>query len=199
MTKKSLENNDPDSKALPAIFSRDGHLKTIAGDGEKSLLIPDSLFDVAPFRQTPRQLPYRIDRHLGGQILIQNAVSHTLYRVSRTLYAPFPLGLWALFAMTAGQFDKLILDEKKQYNRLPMFLLQLGLKNERRRMGSDVFSPLIMRQLRQKLSIADYFLLDIGEWIRLVAKAPRLINTFSHSIFWLDSTTVPDKLCSFIG
>lgn len=176
---------------MPVIFNRDGGWQNLLDANENLLIVPDSLFDIPAIMRNLTKLVYRIERKQMG-----NSSGQML---KGAVYAPFPLGIWALVALDRGTIRKLVLERKQQYNEWRLFFLQLRLKNERRRLGSDVLSALVMRQLRQKLSVADYFQLNIGDWINLTAKACQHTDHFSNSIFWLDSNTTTDELLAFIG
>ncbi|WP_297322353.1 hypothetical protein [uncultured Bartonella sp.] len=175
----------------PVIFNRDGDWQNLPDANENLLVIPDSLFDISPTMRNLNKLVYRIDRKQIG--------NNSGQKLKGAVYAPFPLGIWALVALDKGTIRKLVLERRQQYSKWHLFFLQLRLKNERRRLGSDVLSALVMRQLRQKLSVADYFQLNIGDWIDLTAKACLHTGHFSNSIFWLDSNTTTDELLAFTG
>lgn len=191
MAKKTEKKPHVNGEKLSVIFSCDGRSQNFANGRDNSLLVPDSLFDIPVSLSGLTQSPYRIDRKFNEE----NPTS----QLSQTVYAPFPLGIWALFAIRNGHINKLILDDRRHYSHWRLLWLLLALKNEKRRMGSDVFSPLMTHQLRKRLSIADYFSLNIGDWLRMMAKIPHHINSFSSSIFWLDNNTSPDKLRAFIS
>lgn len=117
------------------------------------------------------------------------------------LYAPAPLGLWAIAALAGGQtsFKRIILDQPRYYGSFAIMWLRLRLKNERRLMGSDVMSPMMMRALRRSMVVADYFPLTIGDWLNLTKQTRSDIQKVQNACFWMDEHTTPAEITRFIG
>lgn len=174
----------------PVIFDRDGNIKNFSGT-KSTLLVPAGLFEVPVSLQNFDKVPY----HISGNLNEKNMAEKT----DAVVYAPFPLGFWALHALSTGHFGKVVLDKPNHYHLLRNFLFRLVLKNERRRMGSDVFSPFMMRKLRKVLSVADYFSLNVGDWLYITKDTPQQTNHFSKSIYWIDEKTEPQKIMAFIA
>lgn len=173
----------------PIIFDKDGNVFRFL-ENKTAFVVPDSLYETPLSLKQLEKTPYRIVSNYHAQ--------HLAKKSDAVVYAPFPLGFWALHALSKGHFDKLVLDKPDQYHFLKCFFLRLILKNERRRMGSDVFSPFMMGKLRKVLSVADYFSITIGDWLYLTEETPWQINSFSKAIFWLDQKTETQKMMSFI-
>lgn len=173
----------------PVVFDRDGNIENFSNN-KTVLLVPENLFEVPDSLQKLEKVPYRIGRNFNEKILAEKS--------NAVVYAPFPLGFWGIHALSKEHFDKVILDKPDHYRFSKNFFFRLILKNERRRMGSDVFSPFMMRKLRNVLSVADYFSLTIGDWLYLTKDTLQQIGRFSKNIYWLDQKTEPQKIMSFI-
>lgn len=188
MVKKTY-NNIALKSETPVVFDRDGNIENFSSNTTE-LFVPDSLFEVPAPLEKLEKMPYRIACNFDEKNLAEKSTA--------VVYAPFPLGLWAIHALSKGKFEKVVLDKPDLYRFSKGFLFRLVLKNEKRRMGSDVFSPFMMRKLRKILSVADYFSLTIGDWLYLTKAPPQQTDTFSKSIFWLDQKTELQKIKSFI-
>lgn len=171
----------------PIIFDRNGNTSVPAENNV--LLVPDSLYELPVSFTGMKTICYRIT----GNTIVENPAP----RNAIVLYAPFPLGLWAVHALADGHFAKLILDKREQYRNWHNRLSRIWLKNEKRRMGSDVYSPLMMRRLRESLSVADYFPLNIGDWIYFSEKLQQQSGQLSQAILWLDKKTSYQDVLSF--
>ncbi|MBB5073174.1 hypothetical protein HNQ69_000278 [Bartonella callosciuri] len=68
-----------------------------------------------------------------------------------------------------------------------MMWLKLRLQNDRRRMGSDVPSLMIMKALHQHVAIDDYSALPIGTWLQFVKNYKTNYKNLSTPLFWLDN------------
>lgn len=174
------------------IFNKNGSLNKAKNCCDRLIVVPDSLSKKPDLLNGFKTNNYRVATNplTEAKILSQEIV----------LYAPPPLGFWALFVAEKGikDFSKLILDFKDYYTPWRLYLLRLRLKNERRLMGSDVRSPLMMRYLRQSLSIADYFPFSIGEWLTMTCNTKSNIMALSSRVFWLDQPHTQQDFQNFL-
>ena len=190
MTEKSLQKSQSQAEKKPIIFDRNGNADVFF-EAKHTLLVPDSLFEMSASLATVNKTVYRIDRKLK----LQNAPEDK----NIVIYAPFPLGLWAIHTFIRSHSVKLVLDKQHNYSYWRLLLLRLTLKNEKRRMGSDVFSPVMMRRLRDILSVADYYALTIGDWLSFPDKLPEQFFGLSKNIFWLTDKTPPQEISDFVN
>ncbi|WP_208440477.1 hypothetical protein [Bartonella raoultii] len=114
-----------------------------------------------------------------------NMISHT----KPILYAPSFFALWALhYAVKKPSLFSLILCYGKQWTSpLALMRLKLRLQNDRRLMGSDVPSPVIMKALHQHVAMSDYSALPIGKWLQFVKNYKTNCKHLSTPLFWLDN------------
>ena len=190
MTEKPLQKSRSEPRKKPVIFDRNGNTDVFF-EAKHTLLIPDCLFEMSASLATVDKTVYRIDRKLK----LQNAPEDR----NIVIYAPFPLGLWAIHTFIRSHSVKLVLDKQNNYSYWRLLLLRLTLKNEKRRMGSDVFSPLMMRRLHDILSVADYYALTIGDWLSFSDKLPPQFFGLSKNIFWLTDKTPPQEISDFVN
>ena len=174
----------------PVVFDRDGKTESSV-ESDNLLLVPDSLFEIPSAFSEQEKKQYRI----GRNIFLEKARPQNNFIV----YAPFPLGFWAIPALAQGRFAKLVLDRPEDYSNWRYFATRLWLKNEKRRMGSDVYSPRLMRQLHKILSVADYFSLTIGDWLYLAEKSKQYLPRLANMILWLDEKTPQQEISTFLG
>lgn len=132
------------------------------------------------------------------------------------LYAPSFLGVWALEQAAKGgrifstsqrentNFAGLILESKILCSKFMRNIYLLRLKNERRRLGSDVPSPLITCHLRRHVSVADHFFLPIGAWINLLIRFSANLESLQQKkipLLWLnqakDAASIQDFFAHF--
>ncbi|PIT70679.1 hypothetical protein [Bartonella tribocorum] len=105
------------------------------------------------------------------------------------LYAPSFFALWALNYAVKNHslFSSIFCYGKQWASPLALIWLKLRLQNERRLMGSDVPSPMIMKALRQHITAHDYSALPIGTWLHFVKNYKMNCKNLSIPIFWLDN------------
>lgn len=105
------------------------------------------------------------------------------------LYAPSFFALWALhYAVKKPSLFSLILCYEKQWTSpLSLMRIKLRLQNDRRLMGSDVPSLMIMKALHQHVAISDYSALPIGKWLQFVKNYKTNCKNLSTPLFWLDN------------
>lgn len=172
------------------LFDLDGN-KESSAKSDNLLLVPDSSFKLPSVFSEQKKKHYRIGRNVHFANVGQ--------KNNFIVYAPFPLGFWAIPAFTQGRFDKLILDRPEDYRNWRCVVTRLLLKNEKRRMGSDVFSPIMMRQLHKILSVADYFPLTIGDWLDLTKKSTQYLSRTAGMVLWLNGETPQQEISAFLG
>ena len=190
MAEKSLQKSQSQPRKKPVIFDRNGNTNVFF-EAKNTLLVPDCLFEISASLATVDKTVYRINRKLK----LQNAPEDK----NIVIYAPFPLGLWAIHTFIRSHSVKLVLDKQHNYSYWRLLLLRLTLKNEKRRMGSDVFSPVMMRRLRDILSVADYYALTIGDWLSFPDKLPEQFFGLSKNIFWLTDKNPPQEISDFVN
>ncbi|WP_273759344.1 hypothetical protein [Bartonella sp. ML70XJBT.G] len=105
------------------------------------------------------------------------------------LYAPSFFALWALhYAVKKPSLFSLILCYGKQWTSpLSLMGLKLRLQNDRRLMGSDVPSLMIMKALHQHVAKSDYSTLPIEKWLQFVKNYKTNCKNLSTPLFWLDN------------
>ncbi|WP_332066023.1 hypothetical protein [Bartonella sp. CB189] len=105
------------------------------------------------------------------------------------LYAPSFLALWALHYAVENPhlFSSLWCHGKQWYSPLALIWLKLHLKNNRRLMGSDVPSPMIMKALQRHIAVSEYNALSIGTWLELVNSYKANSRHLPLPLFWLDN------------
>ncbi|MET3590252.1 hypothetical protein ABID23_001356 [Bartonella silvatica] len=105
------------------------------------------------------------------------------------LYAPSFFSLWALhYAVENPSLFSAILCYGKQWaSPLALMWLKFCLKNDCRRMGSDVPSLMIMKALHQHVAISDYSAFPIKQWLHFVKNYKRNYKNLSIPLFWLDN------------
>ncbi|WP_455480384.1 hypothetical protein V3564_04380 [Bartonella sp. B12(2025)] len=104
------------------------------------------------------------------------------------LYAPSFFALWALHyaVKNPSLFSSLLCYGKQWYSPLALMWLKLRLQNDRRLMGSDVPSPMIMKALYQHVTNGEYSALSIGTWLQFVKNYKTNYKNLSTPLFWLD-------------
>ncbi|WP_317993497.1 hypothetical protein [Bartonella gliris] len=107
------------------------------------------------------------------------------------LYAPSFLALWALHYAVENPhlFSALLCHGKQWTSPLTLMWLKLHLKNNRRLMGSDVPSLMIIKALHQHVAVSDYTALPIGMWLQFVKNYQNNCKNLSIPLFWLDNYT----------
>ncbi|EJF75692.1 hypothetical protein HWV54_01490 [Bartonella alsatica] len=105
------------------------------------------------------------------------------------LYAPSFFALWALHHAVKKPFlfSSILCHGKQWTSPLALLWLKLYLQNDRRLMGSDVPSLMIMKVLRQHVAISDYSALPIGTWLHFVKNYKTNRKNLSLPLFWLDN------------
>ncbi|WP_336279506.1 hypothetical protein [Bartonella sp. CB175] len=105
------------------------------------------------------------------------------------LYAPSFLAFWALHYAVKNPhlFSSLWCHGKQWYSPPALAWLKLHLKNNRRLMGSDVPSLLIMKALHKHVAVSDYTALPIGTWLQLVNNYKTNYKQLSVPLLWLDN------------
>ncbi|EJF89085.1 hypothetical protein MEG_00246 [Bartonella tamiae Th307] len=207
---------------------------TALNQNKLQILIPDSFYDAnfqdwqitdnannkAPIisgrclnlMKNASLFPYRLDKGKMIAPLFSKEQKDTMQNsyTKTFLYAPNPLGLWALdfFHKNIGhsrppktkmqdenhesesllplhKIDALILNNSLFYTQFSIAFMRLRLKNERRLMGSDVPSRFMMRALRRHLAVADYFYFHVGQWLCLTEDVPQKLQYCKNKIRWL--------------
>ncbi|WP_455478170.1 hypothetical protein V3565_05435 [Bartonella sp. B10] len=104
------------------------------------------------------------------------------------LYAPSFFALWALHYAVENPhlFSSILCHGKQLYSPLALMFLKLRLQNDKRLMGSDVPSPMIMKVLHQYVAVSNYSSLPIGTWLQLVKNYKTNYQNLSLPLFWLD-------------
>ncbi|WP_455473794.1 hypothetical protein [Bartonella sp. B30(2025)] len=104
------------------------------------------------------------------------------------LYAPSFLALWAVhYAVKNPHLFSALLCHRKQWISPPALMwLKLRLKNDRRLMGSDVPSPMIIKSLHEHITNSNYNALSIGTWLELVKNYKISCKNLSLPVFWLN-------------
>lgn len=179
MMEKETQNIVTDKQSKIIEFDKLGHLQTPILSSNKILSLPKSLF--ASYHLPDKSVAYAYQ-------LIRKGISDAKDSHSTILlYAPPPIGFWALWAKASGnlQNTELVLNAPEFYSTFKLFVLRLRLKNERRLMGSDVPSPTMTHILRQWVSVADYFSFTIGEWLEMTQHTKHYLETLSTKISWL--------------
>ncbi|UNE53692.1 hypothetical protein [Bartonella machadoae] len=105
------------------------------------------------------------------------------------LYAPSFFALWALdyAAQNPCLFSSIVCHGKKWTSSLSLLWLKLCLQNDRRLMGSDVPSLMIMKALYQHIAIGRYSALPIGTWLQFVKNYKNNCKNLSIPLLWLDN------------
>ncbi|MBB4076974.1 hypothetical protein GGR08_001289 [Bartonella fuyuanensis] len=105
------------------------------------------------------------------------------------LYAPSFFVLWALYyaVKNPSLFSSIFCYGKQWSSPLALMWLKLRLQNDRRLMGSDVPSPMIMKALLQHIATNDYSALPIGTWLQFVKNYRTNYKNLSIPLFWLDN------------
>ncbi|OLL41892.1 hypothetical protein [Bartonella henselae] len=105
------------------------------------------------------------------------------------LYAPSFFALWALhFAVKNPTLFSSILCHGRQWTSpFALMWLKLRLQNERRFLGSDVPSLIIMKALHQYVAMSEYSALPIGRWLQLVKNYKKNCKNLSTPFFYLDN------------
>ncbi|ACS51616.1 hypothetical protein [Bartonella grahamii] len=105
------------------------------------------------------------------------------------LYAPSFFALWALYyaVKNPSLFSSIFCYGKQWSSPLALTWLKLRLQNDRRLMGSDVPSPMIMKALHQHIATNDYSALPIGTWLQFVKNYKTNCKNLSIPLFWLDN------------
>ncbi|WP_455478996.1 hypothetical protein V4B17_04410 [Bartonella sp. B23] len=105
------------------------------------------------------------------------------------LYAPSFFALWALdYAVKRSSlFSSILCHEKQWTSSLALLQLKLCLQNDRRLMGSDVPSLMIMKALHRHVAIGNYSALPIGTWLQFVKNYKTNCKNLSLPLFWLDN------------
>ncbi|WP_208435907.1 hypothetical protein [Bartonella phoceensis] len=105
------------------------------------------------------------------------------------LYAPSCFALWALHyaVKNPSLFSSILCHGKQWTSPLALMWLKLRLENDRRRMGSDVPSLIIMKALHQHVAMSDYSALPIGKWLQFVKNYKANRKNLSIPLFWLDN------------
>ncbi|OLL53080.1 hypothetical protein KAE70_02350 [Bartonella henselae] len=105
------------------------------------------------------------------------------------LYAPSFFALWALhFAVKNPTLFSSILCHGRQWTSpFALMWLKLRLQNERRLLGSDVPSLIIMKALHQYVAMSEYSALPIDRWLQLVKNYKKNCKNLSTPFFYLDS------------
>lgn len=179
------------------IFSQ--HTKILSADhAHGQLLLPDGLFLDDHMLRPFQSQTFRIERCLKTT---QQSPQIPIDKVNGcVLYAPSYLALWAvkMAVLQPNIVSHCILDAQPQGWQLALYLTKLRLYNERRLMGSDVPSPIIKKALRQHVSVADYFALNIGEWLSVFPHYSQNIQSLEARIFWLKKTTTQNEIQGFL-
>lgn len=105
------------------------------------------------------------------------------------LYAPSFFALWALYyaVKKPSLFSSIFCHGKQWTSPLALMWLKLRLQNDRRLMGSDVPSPMIMKALHKHVATNDYSALPIGMWLHFVKNYKMNCKNLSIPLFWLDN------------
>ncbi|EJF95174.1 hypothetical protein MEE_01216 [Bartonella elizabethae F9251 = ATCC 49927] len=105
------------------------------------------------------------------------------------LYAPSFFALWALYyaVKNPSLFSSIFCYGKQWTSPLALMWLKLRLQNDRRLMGSDVPSPMIMKALRQHVATNNDSALPIGTWLHFVKNYKMNCKKLSIPLFWLDN------------
>ncbi|WP_455476471.1 hypothetical protein [Bartonella sp. B17] len=110
-------------------------------------------------------------------------------QIKPVLYAPSFFALWALHYAVKNPhlFSSLLCHEEQWYSPLALMWLKLRLKNDRRLMGSDVPSPMIMKSLHKHVANSNYSALSIDTWLQLVKNYKMNCKDLSPNLFWLNN------------
>ncbi|GAA5097327.1 hypothetical protein [Bartonella acomydis] len=105
------------------------------------------------------------------------------------LYAPSFFTLWALHyaVQNPSLFSSILCYGKQWVSPLALVWLKLRLQNDRRLMGSDVPSLMIMKALHQHVAMSHYSALPIGKWLQFVKGYKMNCKSLSIPLFWLDN------------
>lgn len=146
------------------------------------LAIPESSYQTSPLFSIPNTTLcfYRIK-----PIYQCNMVSPQ----KTILYAPSFFILWALqYAVENPHlFSSILCYGRRWTSPLALIWLKLRLQNDRRLLGSDVPSPLIMKALYQHIAVSDYSALPIGTWLQFVKNYKTNYKSLSIPLLWLDN------------
>ncbi|KEC54626.1 hypothetical protein [Bartonella koehlerae] len=105
------------------------------------------------------------------------------------LYAPSFFTLWALYFAVKNPtlFSSILCHGRQWSSPFALMWLKLRLQNDRRLLGSDVPSPMIMKALHQHVAMSDSSALPIGTWLQLVKNYKKNCENSSTPFFWLDN------------
>ncbi|WP_345115283.1 hypothetical protein [Bartonella jaculi] len=117
------------------------------------------------------------------------------------LYAPSFLALWALHYAVENPhlFSSLLCHGKQWTSPLALTWLKLYLHNNRRLMGSDVPSPIIIKALHPYVAMSNHFSLPIGMWLQFVKNYKTNCKNLSIPLFWLDNYTNNNDIYQIIS
>lgn len=146
------------------------------------LAVPETCYQTSPLFSIP-------DTTLCSYRIKPTYQCDTKLHKKLILYAPSFFALWALhYAVKNPSLFSLILCYGKQWTSpLSLMGLKLHLQNNRRLMGSDVPSPMIMKALHQHVAISEYSALPIGKWLQFVKNYKTNYKNLSIPLFWLDN------------
>ncbi|MBX4335064.1 hypothetical protein [Bartonella raoultii] len=146
------------------------------------LAIPETSYQTSPLFSLPNTTLcfYRIKPTYQCNIVAQKKT---------ILYAPSFFILWALQYAVANPhlFSSILCYEKHWTSPLALIWLKLRLQNDRRLLGSDVPSPMIMKALYQHTAVSEHSALPIGTWLQFVKNYKTNYKNLSIPLLWLDN------------
>lgn len=146
------------------------------------LAVPETCYQTLPFFSIP-------DITLCFYRIKPNYQCNIASSQKPILYAPSFFVLWALHhaVKNPSLFSSILCHGKQWTSPLTLMWLKLRLQNDRRRMGSDVPSLMIVKALHQHVAKSDYSALPIEKWLQFIKNYKMNCKSLSVPLFWLDN------------